>query len=93
MEHLKIDDIIEFVSAEKVDDRFQTLFSTVTGHIRECDQCMELVNAFQMLYDEFKLLQNKGDFGKYVITAASEDERFAQSLQETGLINDYEENK
>lgn len=93
MEHLKIDDIIAFVSAEKLDQDFLELSMTVNGHIRECDECMELVNAFQLLYDEFKKLQNRGGFGKYVVAASGEDDKLARSLQDAGFTSDREENK
>lgn len=90
MEHLKFDDIIEFVSAGEIDDRFLTIFSSVSGHIRECDQCLELVNAIQMLYDEFQLLQSKENFRGYAIARADKDEKLAKAGYGNRMKDDCE---
>ncbi len=69
MNHLDIDDIIKFVSIKEFNDENIELAKKVNKHIRECEKCIKLVRAFQMLHDEFVRLQNKQDFEKYVKSA------------------------
>lgn len=51
MKHLMFEDFIEYVSANVLDDDTIALFSKVNTHIRECEECRNLVNAFQKIYD------------------------------------------
>jgi hypothetical protein len=48
MKHLTIDEIIDFVSTEKVDCE---LASKVTTHILRCQTCFNKVRAFQNVHD------------------------------------------
>lgn len=74
MKHLSIEDIIEFVSAERLDDTFLELAEKVNGHIRECEECLELVSAIQAIYDEFTMLLGTDDFKGYVLKKESVSE-------------------
>lgn len=53
MEHLTVDEIIDFVSLNTVDEESMKLISKVNGHIIECAECRKKVRAFQDVYDEF----------------------------------------
>lgn len=66
MDHLTVDQIIEFVSMNKLDEDAIALSATVNGHIRKCEKCLKLVRAFQTVYDEFYRLNFNGDFKKFV---------------------------
>ena len=52
MKHLKIEEIIDFVSAQRYDAKTAELASRVNTHIISCRECLEKINAYQMLYDE-----------------------------------------
>ena len=52
MKHLTSDEIINYVSAEKIDDDFLKLADTVNLHIEQCDECLKKVRAFQLVQDE-----------------------------------------
>ncbi len=54
MEHLNIDEIIQYVTATKVDRETLELMTKVNGHIRSCSVCKEKVNAYEMVNDEIK---------------------------------------
>ncbi len=66
MNHLTVNEIIEFVSLEELNDVTLEFCSHVNGHIRECEECRKLVNAFQAVYDEFCRLGNAKDFEEYL---------------------------
>ena len=51
MQHLTVDQMIEFASISGMDQRSVELASTVTTHIRQCSQCFERVKAFQLISD------------------------------------------
>ncbi len=69
MKHLTVDEIIEFVSLTEYNDEAIKLSSAVNSHIRNCRECLELVRAFQTIYDEFIDMGKNGDFKKYVCNA------------------------
>ena len=71
MNHLTVDDMINFVSLSEMNKEAVELSAAVNGHIRKCAECLELVRAFQMLYDEFSRLNTSGDFKKFVSEAMS----------------------
>lgn len=54
MEHLGIDEIIQYVTVTKVNKETLDLMSKVNGHIRSCSVCKEKVNAYEMVNDEIK---------------------------------------
>lgn len=62
MEHLTIDDMIRFVSLSELNDAAVELSASVNGHIRGCRSCLNRVNAFQMIYDEFTEQYRNGNF-------------------------------
>ena len=52
MNHLTLDDIIDFVSLNEINDESMQLIAAVNSHIAVCRECRELVRAFQLVYDE-----------------------------------------
>ena len=66
MNHLTIDEIIEFVSFEEIDESTLELSKKVNGHICKCQECLNRVKAFQMIYDEFYRLNTGIDFMDYL---------------------------
>ena len=51
MNHLTLDEIIDFVSLNELNEESMQLISMVTTHIAACDECRELVRAYQLVYD------------------------------------------
>ena len=69
MNHLTVDEIIDFVSSSELNDEVVALSTRVNGHIRNCDKCLKLVNAFQTVYDEFVTMSTTDDFKNYLYIA------------------------
>ena len=53
MIHLNVDEIIDFVSMNKLDSKSLALASKVNAHLLKCSACRNKVRAFQTVYDEF----------------------------------------
>lgn len=64
MKHLTFDEIIDFISFEKLDADTMNLASAVNGHICECQECFELVKSLQLIYEELQELGKASDFVK-----------------------------
>jgi len=64
MDHLTIDEIIEFVSASKLDEDMLALMAKVNQHIRTCPKCFDVIEAFQRVNDEFAEMREKGELKK-----------------------------
>lgn len=58
MKHLTVEEMIEFVSFDTPDPRTLKLASRVNTHIRCCEECRKKVDAFQLLYDEMKVVRH-----------------------------------
>jgi len=54
MKHLTVEEMIDFVSFDKLDEKSLTLAAKVNAHISECACCRKNVKAFQVVYDEFE---------------------------------------
>ncbi len=82
MSHLTVEEIVRFVSLTELNAEALELAATVNGHIRSCEGCRRLVDAYQAIYDEFSGLNINCDFEgfveKYVIgTKAAKKELYA----------------
>ncbi len=62
MEHLTVDEIIDFVSFDKINPETLAFASKVNTHMRACNECMQRVRAFQNFYDEFEKIGCKNVF-------------------------------
>lgn len=51
MNHINVDDVIEFVSIDKLDNDTIALAQKVNSHLLICPECRERVTAFQTVYD------------------------------------------
>lgn len=67
MNHLTVDEIIAFVSFTQLNQETMALSVRVNGHIRKCEQCRKLVDAFQLLYDEFTKQGTTGSFKQFAL--------------------------
>ena len=70
MKHLTVDEMISFVSINKLDDGSLELAAKVNAHIWECEECRNRVDAFQTVYDEFVRMGTEAEFKR--IAAAAE---------------------
>ncbi len=52
MTHLTAQEIIDFVSFDKLTDETIALSKKVNEHILSCTECFEKVSAFQQVYEE-----------------------------------------
>ena len=71
MNHLTVDEIIDFVSLTELNTEAIALSAAVNGHIRKCERCLKVVRAFQMIYDEFSKLNSDENFKKYALKKVS----------------------
>lgn len=71
MNHLSVDEIIEFVSSSELNDDEIEIIKSVNEHIRKCPKCLKMVQAFQLIYDEFNTLCLQDDFKNYVYSIAN----------------------
>ena len=62
MKHLTVDEMIDFVSFNKLDSESLALASKVNAHIFKCEICRKKVEAFQIIYDELVKMGRKEEF-------------------------------
>lgn len=88
MNHLTVDEIIEFVSSSKSNAETLQLISSVNQHIRMCSKCLSLVNAFQIVHDEFIKIGDSREFNNYFYNVIKKEntEKFSE-LKE--VIDEY----
>ena len=66
MKHLTVDEMIDFVSFNKLDSESLALASKVNAHIFEFHTCRKKVEAFQIIYDELVKMGRKEVFRSVV---------------------------
>ncbi len=59
MNHLTVDEIINFVSSDRLDVDSVANAVRVNTHIRSCGECMSKVRAYQAVYGELFNICNK----------------------------------
>ena len=82
MNHLTVDEIIAFVSITELNEETMTLLTSVNGHIRTCEKCRKLVNAFQLLYDTFTNQCCSGSFSQYARRALESEQQLTKELEQ-----------
>lgn len=87
MKHLTVEEMIDFVSFNKLDNEFLSLASKVNTHILRCDECREKVTAFQMVYDELVKMGRKGDFSNTVLNKQNANN--AEEKKINNLLDGY----
>ena len=63
MNHLTLDEIIDFVSLTEINEESIQLMGKVNAHIAQCRECRELVRSYQLVYDEAMRAACSGNFG------------------------------
>jgi len=61
MTHLTVEEIIEFVSFDKLNAETLALSTKVNEHIWSCPSCLKKVSSFQIVYDELCKIGNVAD--------------------------------
>lgn len=79
MQHVTVDEIIAFVSFDRFDPETIALSKKVNGHIKNCDECLRKVRAFQVIYDELVSKGRREDFKR----AAHQAAKSASAVQDT----------
>lgn len=82
MSHLTFDEMVEYVSLSKLDEEALLLASKVDTHIRECDECLELVRAVRTIYDEFAKMNKGKNFKAFINELDSADNKTRARLDE-----------
>lgn len=82
MNHLTVDEIIAFVSITEINPETMALLTSVNGHIRTCEKCRKLVNAFQLLYDNFTKACCSGSFSQYAQHALETEQLLTGELEQ-----------
>ena len=80
MTHLTVEEIIEFVSFERITQESLALSARVNEHIRTCKSCREKVTAFREVYDELCRIGHIADFDKSIYKMVNAD--LLEALQE-----------
>ena len=84
--HLTFDEIVECVSLSKLNEEAFLLASKVDTHIRECDECLELVRAVRKIYEEFVKMGKDKSFSATINASAMADEKTKIKLDEIRAI-------
>ena len=61
MTHLSVEEMIDFVSFEKLTEENIALAKKVNEHICSCKECFQKVSAFQTVYEEFQRIGTIAD--------------------------------
>ena len=80
MTHLTVEEIIEFVSFDKLSEDTMALSTKVNEHIRSCPTCLEKVSSFQTVYDELCRIGSVSDVKQSIYRLI--DEGKIKALQE-----------
>lgn len=78
MEHLKLDEILEFVSIENYTEENIALATKVNAHIRNCKECFDKVKAFQIIYDEFLDMGHYATFKEHLYNEFFDDKKYEE---------------
>lgn len=92
MKHLTVDEIIQFVSLTELNDEALALSVVVNSHIRRCKECLNLVRAFRLLYEEFSRIENGGEFAKLAKEMWAECMAQNAQAQEQETVMEYIDN-
>lgn len=61
MNHLTLDEIIDFVSLTEINEESIEWMGMVNAHMAQCRECRELVRSYQLIYDETLGAACRGD--------------------------------
>lgn len=86
MNHLTLDEIIDFVSLTEINEESMQLIGKVNTHLAQCRECRELVRSYQLVYDEVIGTAIRGGLGANTAVA---DEQVA-AICAADAINELE---
>lgn len=69
MNHLTLDEIIDFVSVTEINEETMQLMGKVNAHVARCRECRELVRSYQLVYDEVIRMAVHGGIGANTVVA------------------------
>ena len=77
MKHLSVDEMINFVSFDKLDGEALAAASKASAHILKCGACRKKITAYQTVYDELVRIGRKNEFDATVKkkTAVSDEQK------------------
>ena len=84
MNHLTVDEMIDFVSLTDLDKESLALASKVNSHISRCRECREKVKAFQTVYDGLIKMERINE----VEEITGEREILEKKTEQTGMYID-----
>lgn len=73
MTHLTVDEMINFVSFDRVNEDSLAIAVKVNSHIRGCEECLDKLRAFQTVHDELVKLGKYGNFRMNLREKAKKD--------------------
>ena len=82
MNHLTFEEIVEYVSLKKLDERALLLSSKVDTHIRACEKCLELVRAVRSIHDEFEKMKDNHQVPDFIKDSAELDSKTESRIRE-----------
>lgn len=89
MDHLTVDEIINFVSFDNPDAGAVANAVRVNTHIRSCAECMRKVRAYQAVYDEFLRICNKTCAAESRVNSNSSPARTAKKVYSLRLTENH----
>lgn len=87
MKHLTVDEMIDFVSFNKLDSESLALASKVNAHIFDCHTCRKKVESFQIIYDELVKLGRRDEFKSLIDKKLSDLQE--KKSQNKNRLDDY----
>ena len=82
MKHLTVDEMIDFVSFNKLDNESLALAAKVNAHIFECADCRKKISAFQTVYDELIKMGEKENISELVGKRFEEKEKKKKNVRQ-----------
>jgi hypothetical protein len=83
MTHLSVEEMIDFVSFEKLTEENIALAKKVNEHICSCKKCFQKVSAFQTVYEEFQRIGTISDTKQCIYQIIDDYNLREQQEQET----------
>lgn len=90
MRHLTVDEMIDFVSMDRINAETLKLASTVNAHIGQCEKCLRKIRAYQLVYDEFVKLGKASRFDQAIRSVDEKRARRVSPDETDRLVSDIE---
>ena len=86
MNHLTLDEIIDFVSLTEINEESIQLMGKVNAHMAQCRECRALVRSYQLVYDEVFSAACRGEHSAATVVT----ERQIAAICAADTINELE---